>query len=86
MCRQAVIYDKNDNAFYVIGGAKGGKHDPSTGIINRLDADSYEWTWTGSLEYVRRAHGVAYDGTNYLVIGGRDTHKTETCTIKGKCG
>ena len=68
----------------MIGGAKGGRNDPSTGIINRLDAVSYDWTWKGSLSFVRRAHGVAFDGTNYLVIGGRDVHGTETCTVKSK--
>ena len=67
-----------DGAFYVFGGAPSSSVDT---IIGKLDAETRVWSKAGDLNASRWGHNVIYDGRHFLVIGGKDTHMTEKCTL-----
>ena len=52
--------------------------------IGRLDVVKRTWSLAGSLNQGRRAHGVIFDGIQFLVIGGEGTQKTENCFPNGE--
>ena len=87
-CRQSTIY--HDDSFYVFGGVDDGR-DRDISTIAQLNTLSYLWSIAGSLTEPRRAHGVIFDGVNFLVIGGLNyldkendhTRKTEKCRLTG---
>ena len=67
------------DAFYVIGGYTDVNEYDST--IGKLDAN-LTWSKVGELSTGRRGHGVIFDGTAMLVVGGYGgTYKTEKCII-----
>ena len=70
-----------DRAYYIFGG-----YDTSGALSNigRLDAVSRTWSLAGHLNQGRHAHGVIFDGGQFLVIGGRDNQKTESCFPNGE--
>ena len=42
------------------------------------------WSLAGSLNQARYGHGVIFDGSQHLVIGGRSNLKTEVCDMIGE--
>lgn len=78
--RASVIYI--GDVFYVIGGYTDVNQYDST--IGKLDAN-LTWSKVGKLSTGRRDHGVIFDGTEMLVIGGyigsSTALRTEKCII-----
>ena len=70
------------DAFYVIGGYTDVNEYDST--IGKLDAN-LTWSKVGELSTGRRDHGVIFDGTDMLVVGGfigsSKALQTEKCII-----
>ena len=77
-----------DQAFYIFGGT--GSTSSNLANIGRLDAVSRTWSLAGQLNQARSAHGVIFDGGQFLVIGTRETEscvpngETVTCTQVGE--
>ena len=71
----ASIY--HSNAFYIFGGS----YNPNN--IARLDEVTQTWSLAGKLKSSRSGHGVIFDGSNFLVIGGVGDQKTENCVLEG---
>ena len=71
----ASIYQ--NGAFYIFGG------DGNSNKIGRLDEVSQTWSLAGNLKSGRYGHGVIFDGSSFLVIGGDGTFKTEKCILVG---
>ena len=68
-----------DGWFYVFGGLMDSE---STNIIGRLDAVTHIWASSpGSLNAARRGSSAIYDGSNFIVVGDRETQMTEKCTL-----
>ena len=68
-----------DGWFYVIGGVADGK---KSNTIGRLDAMKHIWASSpGSLNAARRGNSAIYDGSNFIVVGDRDTQMTEKCSL-----
>ena len=70
-------------AFYVIGGYTDVSTYDST--IGKLDAN-LTWSKVGELVFGRRLHGVIFDGTDMLIVGGwavspETALQTEKCVI-----
>ena len=72
----AVVY--HQRGFYIFGGT----NDSPQNTIARLDANTKTWSKAGSLITSRHAHGVIFDGDNFLVIGGAfGSFNNEVCTL-----
>ena len=77
----ASIY--HEKAFYIFGGSSFDSEYPgwvASSQIGRLDAVTRTWSLAGSLKQAREGHAVAFDGKQFLVIGGVGDLKTENCT------
>ena len=70
----ASIY--NNGAFFIFGGM------PLTDTIGRLDEVTRKWSLAGYLKKSRYGHGVVYDGSVFLIVGGVGKVKSENCSIK----
>ena len=51
--------------------------------VGQLDALTHQWSLVGKLQYSRGAHGVIYEGSSFLVVGGDGVRKTEKCVLNG---
>ena len=67
----AAVY--HSGAFYFFGG-KG------TSIIARLDEVNFKWSLVGKLKRHTTGHGVIFNGSTFLVIGG---YNIENCVLDG---
>ena len=74
----ASIY--HSNAFYIFGGTTWNNNLEN---IARLDEVTQTWSLAGKLKSSRSGHGVIFDGSNFLVIGGYENQKTENCVLEG---
>ena len=79
-----------EKAYYIFGGRTTipSNNSPSS-KIGRLDAVKRTWSLAGSLNKARDGHGVIFDGSQHLVIGGfasgyTGNFKTEVCDIIGE--
>ena len=72
----APIY--HSGAFYIFGG-----YPSDTQNIGRLDAVTFQWSLAGKLQNGRYAHGVIYEGSSFLIVGGDGSFKTEECVLDG---
>ena len=64
--------------FYIFGGYA---NDTDTKTIARLDAKTYAWSLSGTINNARRYHNVIYVDSSFLVIGGSGKLKTEKCQL-----
>ena len=69
-----------DAAFYIFGGYA---DDSKSNVIARLDATTYVWTQSGTINHARRLHNVIYVESAFLVIGGSGQLPTEKCELLG---
>ena len=80
------VYHKQ--AYYVFGGSSSEKSYMTE--IGRLDEVKRTWSFAGHLNEGRSSHGVIFDGSRFLVIGGfyRNTKKksytNEICEPTGE--
>ena len=51
--------------------------------IGRFDQVTHRWSLAGNLKSDRYGHGVVFDGSSFLVIGGFGDQKTENCILEG---
>ena len=51
--------------------------------ILKLRQPFLSWSLAGKLNSDRRGHGVIYDGSTFLVVGGDGRKKTENCVLDG---
>ena len=68
------------SAFYIFGGYA---DDSDTDVIARLDARTYVWTQSGTMNNARSDHNVIYVDSAFLVIGGTGKLSTEKCQLSG---
>lgn len=74
---------RNGN-FIVFGGVYAvnqGQGWDENDIIAQFNPDSNKWTKLGHLQNARHQFGVIEVGNIYIVIGGQDEKKTETCQL-----
>ena len=74
---------RNGN-FIVFGGVYAvnqGQGWDANDIIAQFNPDSNKWTKLGHLQNARHEFGVIEVGNSYIVIGGQDEKKTETCQL-----
>ena len=49
-----------------------------------MDTVTRQWSLAGHLNSGRKGHGVIYDGSSFLVVGGNGySLKTEQCVLNG---
>ena len=68
-----------EKSFIIFGGWKG----DFSNIIARFDTTTRQWKKLGELNQARRDHGVIIQNGEFIVVGGRDTKKTERCSLNG---
>ena len=44
---------------------------------------NFQWSLVGKLHDVRYGHGVTYQGSSFLIVGGDGVFKTEKCVLNG---
>ena len=71
-----VIFD--GDSFYYFGGFD---RRGNLGLILRLSAATFTWSNIGKLNSPRNGHGVTLTGSTFMVIGGRNIHPNEACTL-----
>ena len=52
-------------------------------IIARFETLTKQWEKLGELNQARHGHGVIFQKGDFIVVGGRDTKKTERCSLHG---
>ena len=55
--------------FYVFGGLKDNLE--YSNIVAKFDEAAMDWSVAGNLRVGREAHNVIYDGSEFLVVGGK---------------
>ena len=53
-----------------------------TSVIAKFNPDSNTWSKLGNLKNVRHSFGMIQVGDEYLIVGGQDDNKTETCRLE----
>ena len=78
----------HSNSFIFFGGLYNDKQSSTgfsaTDIIVKFNPGSNKWTKLGNLQHSRHGFGVIKVDTKYLVMGGQDDKRTETCELKNE--
>ena len=78
----------HSNSFILFGGLYENERAPtgltSSNTIAKFNTVSNEWTKLGSFQHKRHGFGVLEVDTKYLVMGGYEDKRTETCELKNE--
>ena len=78
----------HSDSFILFGGLYNDEQVPTdfypTDIVAKFNPGSSKWTKLGNLRHSRYAFGITEVDTKYMVIGGQDDKRTETCELKNE--